>query len=282
MTNVFGEPTDIDSNEKIILFYSDLGNEYFGFFDPNDYGSGNNMEILYMNCGISDYGYPPNSEEMMSTMAHEFQHLINFGSRLTSGKSEMAVWLDEGLAVSAEHYISNSAREIYVDVMVNDEGEKIRNGYPLTYFDYDDNGESYALAYTFMQYCKNQYPQKELLFKNLINHQYGDYRALVEIINESNDEYTTFEDIVVGYKIANMINGSGIYGYGDDRNIFDFTTSNAVKGPTERFVGYISGGGAVYYSTDIGYLKEFQPSGEGENIVFYLINAEQILSLIHI
>ncbi len=163
---------------------------------------------------------------------------------------------------------------MYVDVMVADDGEKIRNGYPLTYFDYEDDGESYALAYTFMQYCKNQYSQKEVLFKNLINHQYGDYRGLVELMNDSNNEFATFEDIVVGYKIANMVNGNGIYGYGDDRNIFNFTNSNAVKGPTERFVGYMSGGGAVYYVTDIEYLEEFQPSGEGENIVFYIINAD--------
>ncbi len=271
MSAMFGDVSDIDGNNKVVIFYSDLGTDYFGYFDPNDYTDGNNMEILYMNSELSDYGYPPNSEEMLSTLTHEFQHMISFGTRLEAGKKILDAWLDEALSVSAEHYVSNSAREIYVDVMQEDAKSKIRNGYPLTYFNYNDDGESYSMSYTFMQYCKNQYSGREALFREIIEHEHSDYRAVEDIMTADESRFHNFGDIIAYYKIANMINDSGIYGYGNDKDKFDFTNSDVILPPDEKFIGYISGGAAVYYSTEETYLEQFQPSGEGENIIYYRI-----------
>lgn len=274
MVEVFGYPTDIDSNNKIVIFYMDMGGDYFGYFDPIDYGAGNNMEVLYMNSELGDYGYPPSSEEMMSTLSHEFQHLINYGRRYETGKPEIDIWIDEALAMAAEHYISNQPRNLYLDIFRDDEMELIRNGKPLCYFDYNDNGESYALSYTFIQYCKNQHSEKEKIYKMLIEHEYGDYRAIEDIMKKNNGFFIDFETLITSYRIANLINAEGVYGYGTERNIFNFTENNVVKTPTEKFIGFLAPGGAVYYYPNNEYFNSFSSQEEGNNIRFIKISSD--------
>jgi len=272
MVNVFGEPTDIDSNAKVVILYMDLGDEYFGYFDPVDYSGGNEMEIIYMNSNLDNLGYSPNSEEMLSTLAHEFQHLINYGNRYIEGKQEMDIWIDEGLSMAAEHYVSGIPRDLYLDVFRNDRDELIRNGKPLCYFDIYDNGESYGLSYTFLEYCKNQYSGKEKLFKKIIEHEYPDYRSIVDIMKKDNSVFTDFETLLLNYRIANLVNLAGVYGYGNERNIFNFTKDNVIKQPTEKFIGYLAPGGTVYYYPGKDYFDLYTPNNNSENIKFIKIS----------
>jgi hypothetical protein len=77
-----------------------------GFFVATDFddtnAKSNKTDILYIDAGITEL------EKAYSTMTHEFQHLLNFGSKVykptvAGGQGSLeALWLDEGQAHFAE------------------------------------------------------------------------------------------------------------------------------------------------------------------------------------
>jgi len=129
----FGAPTDIDNNQHVMLFFTRAVNEltppgagYYvgGFFFTRDLfpvqqttalagcATSNFAEMFYLlapdPAGIVNQN--PRTVEFVksvtvSTLAHEFQHLINASRRLyvnTGSNSFEDVFLDEGLAHEAE------------------------------------------------------------------------------------------------------------------------------------------------------------------------------------
>jgi hypothetical protein len=126
----FGEPSDIDRNGRVVLFYTRAVNELTatgagsvvtGFFFSRDLfprssrggstcATSNEAEILYMlvpdPTGVA--GDRRSKESVQRTtvavLAHEFQHLINAGRRMYVARAEVfeEVWLNEGLSHIAE------------------------------------------------------------------------------------------------------------------------------------------------------------------------------------
>ena len=139
-TNAFGTPSDIDSNGKIIMFFTRAVNELTpatstsiigGFFYARDLfpqqdspqlgtGSGcptsNVAEMFYLAVpdpnalvnGNTHFTKSFVSHLTVSTTAHEFQHLINASRRLyvnTAATDFEVVWLNEGLSHIAEELL---------------------------------------------------------------------------------------------------------------------------------------------------------------------------------
>ncbi|MFH2009642.1 MAG: hypothetical protein ABI333_23820 [bacterium] len=95
-TATFGEPTDVDTNDRVILFYSELpgygGYEFDGYIRREDVLGGQNSngaEMLYLDGVRND----PGGEYMLGVVAHEFVHMIH----LNHDQNE-ASWLEESLA----------------------------------------------------------------------------------------------------------------------------------------------------------------------------------------
>jgi hypothetical protein len=136
----FGAPSDIDSNGKIIMFFTSAVNEMTpkgsgsvvgGFFygrdlfpktDSPDLGAGsgcptsNVAEMFYLAVpdpnalvnGNTSFTKNFVSHLTVSTTAHEFQHLINASRRLyvnTTATDFEVVWLNEGLSHVAEELL---------------------------------------------------------------------------------------------------------------------------------------------------------------------------------
>ena len=136
----FGDPTDIDSNGKVIMFFTRAVNEMTpkgsgsvvgGFFYGRDLfpkadspvlgpGSGcatsNVSEMFYLAVpdpnalvnGNTSFTKTFVSHLTLSTTAHEFQHLINASRRLyinTTATDFEVVWLNEGLSHIAEELL---------------------------------------------------------------------------------------------------------------------------------------------------------------------------------
>jgi hypothetical protein len=128
----FGEPTDIDGNGRVLIFFTRAVNELTprnseqiinGFVYARDLypksGSGscaasNFAELFYMlapdptgvvNGNQRSRGFV--LQVAVSTLAHELQHLINAGRRLyvNNANTFEQVWLDEGLAHMAEELL---------------------------------------------------------------------------------------------------------------------------------------------------------------------------------
>lgn len=114
MHQFFGEPKnasgkDRDSNGVVIMFLtskvSEAGNAVVGFFlaqdleDTANNANSNAADLLYLR--------PPGGsislDALSGTMAHEYQHLINYYAKvIRGGSSQEERWLDEGLATFAE------------------------------------------------------------------------------------------------------------------------------------------------------------------------------------
>lgn len=131
----FGDPTDIDGNGRIVIFYSRVVNELTptasegvveGFFNPRDLfpntasgglqacAGSNVAEMFYLivpdPAGTINSNVRTKSDVRRSTIsvvAHEYQHLINSSRRLyiTDANDFEEVWLNEGLSHIAEELI---------------------------------------------------------------------------------------------------------------------------------------------------------------------------------
>ena len=112
----FGKPEqdgkDRDGNGVVILLLTSKvsaeGQSVVGFFEPRDLEpsssnpDSNTADILYLQ--------PPSDtislDNLSGTIAHEYQHLINFYAKVILAESEQEeVWLDEGLSTFAEDLV---------------------------------------------------------------------------------------------------------------------------------------------------------------------------------
>lgn len=96
MTNIYGKPTDIDNNGKIIILLINMNEVIKGVFEAEDliYGLRNNAEVLYFNITNSD----------ISDILHEFQHLINHNVNFIQ-KGYSILWINETLSASTQSFL---------------------------------------------------------------------------------------------------------------------------------------------------------------------------------
>jgi hypothetical protein len=113
-------PTDVDGSGKVILLLLDIQDGYqtgggyiAGYFDPiNHYSEAsvsaanskyhsNHAEMLYLDTypGLDDALRKNTLTQFYATLAHEYQHLLQFGKYYRGEQSDVEpAWVDEGLA----------------------------------------------------------------------------------------------------------------------------------------------------------------------------------------
>ena len=266
VTSKFSTPIDEDNNDQIIILFYTMENDslggYFwsGDFFSNEPGS-NQMEILYINKTHFNIA--------TDTIAHELEHLVNASERLRIAQKnngtfeQQSTWIDEGLAEAAAHLVKES---VLSDHITNYNNGALKNGTPLIKWtsDFDD----YTQSYLFFQYIKNQATNGDAIFKNIIESTHSDYRAVEAVVIPENEAFSTFDEIISGYAIANLARQSnGIYGYKDEMSLF---TLNLPKDPINSQALYP--GGIIYKYPNESDLTTFLPNGAGSNIHFYRIN----------
>ncbi|HEX7117769.1 MAG TPA: hypothetical protein VF212_03230 [Longimicrobiales bacterium] len=135
VSEVFGEPTDIDGNGKVIIFFTSVVNELtppgsegivLGFFFARDLfprvgnaqfegcAGSNEAEVFYMVVPDPErasvdpiFAVDEIAFRTMGTIGHEYQHLINASRRMYvngAGSFEES-WLDEALSHVAEELL---------------------------------------------------------------------------------------------------------------------------------------------------------------------------------
>jgi len=136
-SSYFGNPTDIDQNAHVILYDTPEVNKLTpagqqqsyvaGFFFAGDFFSptsttngcpqSNQGEIFYLLAPdpTATFGNVRTASSVRQgtrgTIAHEFQHMINAGNRIQNNAPAFeSVWLDEGLAHTAEDAVGRAVR----------------------------------------------------------------------------------------------------------------------------------------------------------------------------
>jgi hypothetical protein len=109
----FGQPRDVDGNGKLTILYYDISPaETGGFFWGGDFtpsgGTGlyrysNYADIVYLQSG---YLTTAGLSAGLGTLAHEFQHVINYTEYAPqyASRAPTAAWLDEGLSELAREF----------------------------------------------------------------------------------------------------------------------------------------------------------------------------------
>ncbi len=167
----FGEPRDangkdFDENGVVILFITsriaDFNADVVGFFqatdleDPAANDASNGADILY----LQPPGGNINLEGLSGTIAHEYEHLINYYAKVVNRQSSAeAAWLDEGLASFAEDvtgYGADSFRN--VSTYMNEIGTTSLTGFGLVYTsEFEaDSIERRGMAHLFLRYIYEQ------------------------------------------------------------------------------------------------------------------------------
>ena len=103
---IYGEPISFPTinNDKLVFliydFYPESEGDFAGFFNPSDFYDNkpdtfNKGKYMYINITTIS-----NTDEIVGTMLHEFQHLINASVNIINDRRTMDLWLNEALSES--------------------------------------------------------------------------------------------------------------------------------------------------------------------------------------
>lgn len=266
VVNNFGAPSDINEDGKVAILCYDIQDGFTfenltyigGYFSPNDlvYSEGsNNMEMFYMDTYPAMLTATSNSDvsNIYSVLAHEFQHMVNFDQDWlaegnTSNEDTMDIWLNEGLSMAAQHlYRASDMEQRLYDYYWS---TSIINGHSLLKWDYSDTISNYALSYLFVQYLRIQAGQGPAIYKEILEHEEGNYKAVESIIQKYIDPTMTFGEFMTAFRIAIIVKAdSGLYGFKSEK-AFDELITQFYTGQTINLLG----GGALIVKPKDGTL----------------------------
>ena len=201
-TENFGMPPDeLDDDDHIYIFYSELGSfggsifdGYFSIF--NEYteeeaqqlgGHSNEVEMFYMSCNPGN----PTSPIRISVLAHEFEHMIHWGIDPNED-----TWVDEGCAEYA----------------------MLLFGYPDPLVDFPNNPDDdltiwgsqfldYIQTFMFFTYIADHYGGAATIREVVQQQQNSIYGVQAALMTMGYEE--TFEQVFVDWTIANFYHGRG-------------------------------------------------------------------------
>ena len=98
-----------------------------------------------------------NESQIYSTLAHEYQHMVNANENLFKEQSqeEMDPWLNEALSMASEQMYLNAPLNSRIDYYNN--SKSIAYGHSLIRWDEQgDTLSNYSLSYLFIEYLKTK------------------------------------------------------------------------------------------------------------------------------
>lgn len=271
----FGYESDVDGNGKVNILSYDIKDGFSGncgYIGGYFYGGdlfnqehSNQSEIFYIDTyPLMGTGVSKDVTATYETLAHEFQHMVNFNRNvLVEGSfTEMDIWLDEALSMAAEQIYTGKVLADRIDYY--NDSSSITNGQSL--IKWNDNGDelaNYSLSYLFGQYVKVQANQGNRIFKEIINSPYNDYRAVELMVKKYINSSMSFGQFMTAFRAALLLKQSeGLYGFKGDPS-FELIKPKIYTGSSMNLVG----GGAVVKKINAGESLAV-PVSKGENITY--------------
>ena len=249
----FGTESDLDGNGKVILFILDIKDGYSsstgggyvaGFFNPGDMYTtqsnsySNHGEILYLDDNPAS---PSTDPGFYPTMAHEFQHMINYNEReILHSYSPEDTWINEGLSTAAEGLYDAQEQPYGVPYDKNrvdyyntsPYNNKIAAG--QNFISWGARGDlvaSYVTDYLFFEWMKQQVARTTAtdgtqIFKQIIDSSGYDYTVVQNVFSSEMgaDVPGSWGITLLDWFVANLLNkGNSLYGYYNDTTLFTLT-----------------------------------------------------------
>ena len=227
----FASERDVDHNGKIILLLLNIRDGFdpatnpgyvAGYFDPTDlfdpetYPESNEADMLYLDVDPAEVG----SVDFYNTIAHEFQHLVNFNRTYLTRNFEQDVWINEGLSSAAEYLYQGSQVQSRIEYYNADPMDTI--AYGNNFFVWDGYWEQvegdvladYSTVYLFFQWLRIQASNGSGIYKDILDQNVGDYRAVTNTAGVRIDsQYATWERLLRDWLLAPLFTSPTGPGY---------------------------------------------------------------------
>jgi len=207
--------TDIDEDNKdnggIVGFFWSKDN-----FDASDISGSNERVMFYIDAVMLANTDSGNfwQKEIYSTLAHEFQHMINFYQKYILLETSLDTWINEMLSETTEDLVATKIQHIgpravdYLDGSAGDPNNS--NGrYPLfnenntiSLTTWNNQLEDYSKVSAFGTYIIRNYGGAKLLH-DIMHNTYADKQAVVDAVNKSAEgSGKTFDNLLSEWGIA--------------------------------------------------------------------------------
>ena len=271
-TNFYAAP-DVNNDSKVAILVYDIQDGYTGsggyvggYFNGNDLYNGansNQLDMIYVDTDPL-IGTAKNLGNSYSTMAHEFQHMVNLNCNKDQG-GQMDTWLNEALSLAAEHLYEGvqSSRISYYN-----NSTAIADGRSVMDWTSSDSLPNYALSYLFSQYLSTQAEakleegQNTDIYKQIITDPGNANTALTNAIKANIDTDMTIEKFMTNFRVAMVLKASnGSYSFGKDAASFSgITTKLSIQTSVD-----LKGGGAIVKGISGSFTA---PDVHGDNISY--------------
>lgn len=274
VTSNFYSAPDVNGDGRIAILCYDIKDGYNGhgyvggYYWGGDQYTGvysNQMDIIYVDSYPlmgSTQGNPTDISKAFSTMAHEFQHMVNYNCKqMVQGNHQMETWMNEGLSMAAEQmcYGTQTNRISYFNTST-----AIANGRSLLEWNNADPLPNYSLSYLFSQYLRTQAKEKGSpnIFGELIADTNTNVNTSLEkVIHKDIDPAISLGAFMTNFRVALLVKANGgKYGF-DGEAAFNTVTPMTYSGSTAD----LKGGGAVVKSITTPFLE---PALHGANISY--------------
>lgn len=231
ITNVFGNESDkiyyyskwrnmedySSTGTKINIVVYDIGNDYslsenqkcgiVGYFYAKDYFynysekgvTSNNGKYFYIDSGYAN----SNFDTTISTLAHEFQHMVNYNQKKVSHNLTSGQWYNEMLSMLCEDMMQEHLG------IKDEDSPKARTKVFNEYYYYSGISEynsknqicSYATAFSFGSFIARNFGGAELVQK-ISQNSYVDNDSIINAVNSLNGTEYTYDDLFEKYLLA--------------------------------------------------------------------------------
>lgn len=280
LTPVFGEPVDVSGSGKVTLLLMDIRDGfvnaettpgyvagYFSYVDIENGPYSNHRDMLYIDTWPATLSTPQGRAQIYGTIAHEFQHLINYSRHV--GGNEMELWIDEGLAESAGYVYSGVLDQSRIKYYREDPKGSIQYGntFYVWYDGFDDVLAEYATVYLFFQWLRIQADNGIDIYSEIISSDKTDYRAVLQAADD-HLWIPDWENLLRYWFAANFFcDPDGLAGYGGKINENELNARAYNAGAfAEHKVDLLPGEGV--YSVLPSALTPPTGSGYGANICY--------------
>ncbi|MFW5776707.1 MAG: cadherin-like beta sandwich domain-containing protein, partial [Spirochaetota bacterium] len=228
----FAHEPDVDENGKVILLlldiidgYSGSGGYVAGYFDPthlfetSTYANSNEADMIFVDVNPGE----PASDAFYTTVAHEFQHLVNFAATYFDDETQQDTWINEGLSSASEYLYAGDHIESRIAYYNSDPLGTIGQGNNFYIWDgywenfVGDQLANYSTVYLFFQWLRIHASNDALIYGEILSSSHRDYRTVLDAAQQRVDpSLSTWESVLGAWFQANLLSmdeGSGLQGY---------------------------------------------------------------------
>lgn len=229
-------------DERIYIFLVDIRDSFgegyvAGYFDHRDIEGlfGNQKPVFFMDISPGEPGDPDDKcNSFYRTLAHEFQHMVNFSIQHANGSSEQERWLDEGFSMFSEYVFSgeigaDAARvppSPHFERFLENPGVNLISNSKESWFMEDLLFRQYGASFLFVTYLVEKYggssPGMQQQFtRELVRTIPKGVDGLESLINHAG---TSFAKLFVNFCLALSVDdaslNNGLWGFNDKKAAF--------------------------------------------------------------